>query len=508
MAFELNGLTMRGGGRGKAEALKPIRTSAAAAGSAAAEKEPLSPGARVFHEPAMNCYIIAVIGIKTPIGVEVIKEGLRETLINHPRFSSNFVVDVKKCGKKTWVRTEVNVDDHIVVPDLDIDIDSPDQFVEDYISNLTTISMDMSKPLWELHILNIRTSDAEAMGLFKIHHSLGDGISLISLLLACTRKTSDSNSVPSLPMKKELVSSSNQKGILRYFVLICFMCKVLWNTLGDVVLFLATALFLKDTDTPVIGSPGTEKKRKRIVHQILSLDDIKFVKKQLNMTINDVVLGITQAGLSQYLNRRYGDISISHEVGDKKDNLPKDIRLRATVLVNVRPSSDIQDLANLMEKGSNCPWGNAIGYVVLPFHIALRDDPLDYIRQAKATIGKKKQSLEAKCTYASAKLVLHLLGDKAVAALLYKLITRTTMSFSNVVGPAEEISFYGHPIAYIAPTVYGHPQALTIHYQSHVDKMTLVVAVDEDVIPDPRVLCDDIAQSLAIIKAALIKGDS
>jgi len=26
-----------------------------------------------------------------------------------------------------------------------------------------------------------------------------------------------------------------------------------------------------------------------------------------------------------------------------------------------------------------------------------------------------------------------------------------------VPGPVEEISFYGHPVAYIAPSVYGHP---------------------------------------------------
>lgn len=33
----------------------------------------------------------------------------------------------------------------------------------------------------------------------------------------------------------------------------------------------------------------------------------------------------------------------------------------------------------------------------------------------------------------------------------------TTLVFSNVPGPMEEISFYGHPIAYIAPGVYGQP---------------------------------------------------
>jgi hypothetical protein len=31
------------------------------------------------------------------------------------------------------------------------------------------------------------------------------------------------------------------------------------------------------------------------------------------------------------------------------------------------------------------------------------------------------------------------------------------MSFSSMGGPAEKVEFYGHPIIYIAPSVYGHP---------------------------------------------------
>lgn len=43
------------------------------------------------------------------------------------------------------------------------------------------------------------------------------------------------------------------------------------------------------------------------------------------------------------------------------------------------------------------------------------------------------------------------------AAMTYGLISNTTFSYSNVVGPVDEISFYGHPILYLAPSVYGHP---------------------------------------------------
>lgn len=46
---------------------------------------------------------------------------------------------------------------------------------------------------------------------------------------------------------------------------------------------------------------------------------------------------------------------------------------------------------------------------------------------------------------------------QAAADLAYKVLSNTTMSFSNIVGPTDEVSFCGHPMVYLAPSVYGHP---------------------------------------------------
>lgn len=52
-------------------------------------------------------------------------------------------------------------------------------------------------------------------------------------------------------------------------------------------------------------------------------------------------------------------------------------------------------------------------------------------------------------------------------------------------------------------------QAITIHCQSYADKMTIILAVDPNVVPDPHRLLDDIEESLQLIKdAALKKGSS
>ncbi|XP_010266526.1 PREDICTED: O-acyltransferase WSD1-like isoform X2 [Nelumbo nucifera] len=495
-----------GGIRSRRVALKAIVTQKTGGGGTemsygeTTDEQPLSPAARIFREPNFNCYIIAIMGCKTKIDPDVIKAGLETTLLKHPRFSSIQVASEGKSGEMNWVRTKVDLDNHVIVPELDPNMESLDQFLEDYVSDLTRTAIDMSKPLWELHLLNVKTSEAEAVGVFRIHHSLGDGMSLISLLLACTRKSSDGGALPTIPVQKRAATGTSGSWFLWVLSSVLAVLHLLWNSTVDIFKFLATSVFIKDTDTPLKGGRGVGFTRKRFVHRTVSLDDIKLVKNELKMTINDVVLGVTQGGLSRYLNRRYGESKMDEEATRKRNNLPKHIRLRAALLVNIRPSTGIQALADMMDNKSEAKWGNWLGYVLLPFKIALHDDPLDYVREAKATIDRKKISLESMFTFVCATIIVKSIGQKAAALLCHRILSNTTMSYSNVVGPVEEISFCGHPIVYLAPSVYGHPHALTIHFQSYMDKMTIVLAVDQDVIPDPQRLLGDLEESLKLIK--------
>ena len=66
----------------------------------------------------------------------------------------------------------------------------------------------------------------------------------------------------------------------------------------------------------------------------------------------------------------------------------------------------------MMEKGSKAKWGNWFGCVLLPFDVVIHDDPLDYIRQTKATIDRKKHSLEAVVTYFLLSMVVKIFGAK------------------------------------------------------------------------------------------------
>ncbi|MFS7991363.1 putative transferase [Helianthus anomalus] len=316
------------------KSLKPIKTTTTKDDPRFKEEDqPLSPMARLFHEPGSNVYIVSMLGSKTKIKPDIIKQNLVHSLLHHPRFSSLQVTD-KETGNIKWVPTNVNINNHVIVPEIDPNIEFPDKFVEDYISNLSRSSIDRSKPLWDLHLLDIKTTDAEGTGVFRFHHSLGDGLSLMTLLLACTRQASDTDALPTLPVYKH---STYIKVTSFWLVLV-----MLWNSIVAMMMFVCTVLFLKDTETPLKGSVGVENRPRRFVRKSVSLADVKVVKNAMNVTLNDVVLGVTQAGLSRYLNRRYSEIAgVNKTNHDKKDFIPKDIRLRATFFFNLRATTRI-----------------------------------------------------------------------------------------------------------------------------------------------------------------------
>lgn len=463
----------------------------------------LSPAARLFQSPRFNCYIIAIMGCKTRIDPEIIKQGLSQTLLKHPRFSSKLEREKGFLRRKKWVRTTVTLNDHVFAPKLESNEndneDNNETLVQNYVSNMTTRHLDRSKPLWEVHLLNVRTRDSESTAVFRLHHSLGDGASLMSLLFACTRRTADPQSLPTLPT----LAPSRRA---RQWWFPSRVARQVWNTVAGVTVFVGTMLFLKDTKSPIKGPRGVEAVTKRFVHRTIALSDVKFVKNAMKATINDVLLGVTQAALSRYLNRRYGEEE-KNKGKNKKNYLPKRIRLNSTILVNLRPAVGIQDLANMMAKNSKVKWGNILGYLLLPFEIALHEDPLEYVRRAKIVVDRKKNSFEALCTYFCNQILVKLLGVEVSAALARRAVSNTTVAFSNIAGPVEEVGFYGHEITYLAPTVYGHPHALTIHFQSYAEKLTIVLAVDPNVIPDHQQLFDDFEVSLELIKEAVVKHD-
>ena len=133
--------------------------------------------------------------------------------------------------------------------------------------------------------------------------------------------------------------------------------------------------------------------------------------------------------------------------------------------VNIRPISGIHNLADMMKKDSKVQWGNRFSCFIFQLPVMNCEDPLDYVRKGAAIAEKKKKSLTAIFNYTSCVWIYKILGVKVATLLYHRILSRSTLTFSNIVGPIEEVDFCGSPLVYIAPSVYGHQNTLMIHAQ-------------------------------------------
>ena len=107
---------------------------------------------------------------------------------------------------------EVNVEDHVKVAVFGEDKSTEyysNQF-DIYISQLANSKMSLQKPLWELHIFNYPTiNGAKATIIFKFHHALADGISLMGVVLSCVQRHDDPFKPLSFPTKTTTLRPKN-----------------------------------------------------------------------------------------------------------------------------------------------------------------------------------------------------------------------------------------------------------------------------------------------------------
>ncbi|KAG0583745.1 hypothetical protein KC19_3G159800 [Ceratodon purpureus] len=486
------------------------------------EEEPVTPAGRVFMQPDLNCYIICTLGFQDPINVVAFKRTLSETLVNHKRFHS--VLKKNRRGRDIWVQVEVNIDDHVSeINEFTESEKTAPQFIQNYVSDVEHASpLDSSRPLWHCYIINGTSGIAASYMVIRVHHAFGDGTSLMSLLLACTRRLDSPGQLPSIPAASK--KRKEKVPLFRWF----FSCILLvWNTVVGVLLFLSTILWFRDSDSIIKGYDGVENAKKKIVYSVIDINDMRVVKDAVNGTVNDVLMGMVAAGLHKYVEGRYRQSIDSNP--DAQGRLESEIRthmkhmdansptkktppqvstlrIRACALVNTRGSPGLQELASMLKGGSQMRWGNNVGYVLFPIPLNHHHEPLGYVRAAKKISDKKKASLEAYFTYWAASLLMYITGAKLPAMLTRRVILQTTLAISNMPGPTEPITFSGNPIVQMFPAVTRIPQGVSVFLQSYMGKASLVVMSAEDIVPDPEVLCEYCVASLQeMLESAVAK---
>ncbi|KAH6813405.1 hypothetical protein C2S51_022423 [Perilla frutescens var. frutescens] len=446
--------------------------------------EPLTPAGRLFLQPQMDQVISAALAVEFPIDVDTFKAEVESSIMfKHPRFCSLLVRD--SSGREHWRRTSIDIDNHLIVrhqPLADDPSTSDEDAVNDFIADLAVSSpLPTDKPMWEIHLLM-----AHRTLYFRVHHALGDGISLMSLLLSCCRRANDPAQVPT-PGGVGAAARSQRKKWSAWTLLL-----VVWYTLVYVMEFVLRAAWWRDRTTAVSGGAGVELWPRKLATARFRLDDMKIVKRAVaNATINDVLFGVITCGLSRYLDIR------------SPKALPEGLRITGVAMVNLRPQSGLQDMSKLMNSDSGMRWGNKFGMLLLPiYYHKSSSDPIQFLKRAKAMIDKKKLSLEGPFSYAIGNLVMSLFGPKIACSLNYQIVCNTTFTISNVVGPVEEITAASNPVKRIRVTSSSLPHAITMHMVSYAGMAELQILVAKDIIPDPKTLANCFEDALLQMKEA------
>ncbi|ONK64049.1 uncharacterized protein A4U43_C07F21570 [Asparagus officinalis] len=430
------------------------------------EDEPVSPQAQYLNSSVLYLSILAVFELEIPIDDSQAFSTLENLLLPiNPRFSSIMVKD--EHGTPRWKRVQINLEDHIKVPMFPPGLELYDDYLQEYIVKIATNRLPEDKPLWNIHIIKYPTKNAAGSLVFQLHHSLGDGFSLMTALLHCVKRADN----PSLPLTypSNENSQARKRGVYRFVSNFFPMCI---NTVKDFSWSLMMSTVMKDSTTPIrSGDVGIENRPITLSTVTFSLSDIKQIKTKLKGTVNDAITGIIFYGIQLYLQA----------VGQEK----KPAKVTALVLLNTRATRTYLPIKEMARHDSKVPWGNhyAFLHISVPMHKDPKNlDPLNSIEHAKKIIKAKRNSLGVYLTAATLDLMRKFKGPEAVSRQLYNTLSNTSMAITSMVGPIEKVQIANHPIKSFYFAVTGSPQSLTITVISYMGMIRVVFGAERDFI--------------------------
>lgn len=240
------------------------------------QDQPLSPTGRLFVQAGSDQVINCVIAGKRPIALDSLKSEIQNSLmLKHPRFCSLMLRDRR--GRERWRRTAVDIDRHLLIRHARLSDAADDDAINDYVASLTFSSpLAPDKPLWEIHVLA-----AHNAAVFRVHHALGDGVSLMSLLLSHCRRADDPARLPAV---------AGAAVLTRRRWTLWVLLKLLWFTLAYVMEFVLRVAWLSDRRTAVSGGSGVEMWPRRLATATFRLADMKTVKRAVADSVSLILL--------------------------------------------------------------------------------------------------------------------------------------------------------------------------------------------------------------------------
>ncbi|KAI8551630.1 hypothetical protein RHMOL_Rhmol06G0200900 [Rhododendron molle] len=443
---------------------------------------PVSPNAQYFNSSVLSFCILGVLELEIPFDDSQSLTLLKNVFLPiNPRFSSIMVGD--RNGVQKWKRVEVKLEDHINVPAFPAGMspDFYDKYFNDYLSKISLDRFPQNKPLWEVHVLKYPTSNAAGHIIFKLHHALGDGFSLMGALLSCLQRADN----PSLPLtfptrESSLTRDGKNNGILRG------LGRVFTGVMDTILDFGST--FVKDGRTMIrSGEDGVEFRPNVITTVTFSLDRVKQIKSKLGVTVNDVITGVIFLGTRLYMQQ-------SSSTKDDHDNqLQGNTNATALVVLNTRALGGYKTVGEMVKLKAEMPWGNHFTFL----HVSIpkltggaSDDqanlnPLRFVKEAHKIIKRKRNSAVVYLTGWMLEILRKFRGPEVAARYFYNTMKNSSIAMSNLIGPIEKMALANHPIKGLYFTFIGSPESLAITIMSYIGQLRITIRMEKGFM-DPR----------------------
>ncbi|XP_057527343.1 wax ester synthase/diacylglycerol acyltransferase 4-like [Amaranthus tricolor] len=454
--------------------------------------EPVSPSGQYFNSKTLSVRILGILESEIPIDDSNTFPLLEQLFLPiNPRFSSIMVHDKK--GVKHWKRVEVKLEEHVHVPKYPngLSIEEYNDYFDKYLTEISIKPLPKDKPMWEIHFFKYPTIKSAGQVIFKFHHALGDGFSLMGALLSCMQRADN----PSIPLTFPSIQPSSETKRMDDVGCVPKTMSAIYNTACDFGWSVVKSSMISDDKTPIrSGVQGVEFHPIQISTVELSLDHVKQVKNAIGATINDVITGIIFLGTRLYMQATGKEFSNSETT--------------ALVLLNTRNIDGYKSIKEMLKNDSNTKWGNQFAFLHVGLPSLVNDqsfNPLTFISQAQKTIKRKRNSLAVYLTGQSLEFLRKCRGPEASAEFIHSTLQNSTMTVSNMIGPVEKMSLANHPCKGLYFMVVGVPQSLTITIMSYMRTLRIAVGVEKGYI-DAQKFNSSLENAFQLIYKAAMKN--
>jgi diacylglycerol O-acyltransferase len=420
-----------------------------------------------MEDPTHPMMVTVLLGFDAPIEFGQLQAVVGRRLLRFPRFRQRVVQPREGWDSAAWEDDpSFDLDHHLVWTSHEGPVDEAG--LRAVVSELMSKQLDLSKPLWQFHLIEPYGSGCALVG--RVHHCLADGPALMHVLLTLTDAEPDASAPVAVP-EVSTASVAPVRGVATQvtellvqqgFDLLVNPLR-LWGLarLGSGTMAAVNKLLWRTPDprTSFKGRLGVSKQA--AWSQPVALAEVKAVGQAVGSTVNDVMLAAATGALRRYL------VSHGEPVGG--------LAIRAGLSVNLRPP----------EAGTSL--GNQAGALLVDLPVGV-DSALERLQQVKRQMDRLKRSPEAGVVWA----LLNALGNAPAPvqdALVEAYCTRDTAVVANVPGPAETVYLAGAPLSSLmfwVPALGGAGLCLSI--VSYGGQVWFGAGTDEGLVPDPEEL--------------------